>query len=100
MELKDFCKGLEQELTVWKAKLFDMQRKIDRLPSGDKQRMLANVEDLRMIVAEVDDRIDRLRTECPTDWNGYRKEIETSYAAIGVKYQDALQVIGAGNFGG
>jgi len=46
MELKDFCKGLEQELTVWKAKLFDMQRKIDILPSGDKQRMPANVEDL------------------------------------------------------
>ena len=29
MELKDFCKGLEHELTGWKAKLFDMQRKID-----------------------------------------------------------------------
>jgi hypothetical protein len=100
MELKDFCKGLEHELTAWKAKLFDMQRKIDTLSSADKQRMLANVEDLRMLVVEVDDRIDRLRTECPTDWDGYRTEIEESYAAIGVKYEDALQVIVAGNFGG
>ncbi len=100
MELKDFCKGLEHELTGWKAKLFDMQRKIDTLPSADKQRMMANTEDLRMLVVEVDDRIDRLRTECPTDWGGYRAEIEESYAAIGVKYEDALKVIGAGNFGG
>jgi len=100
MELKDFCKGLEHELTGWKAKLFDMQRKIDTLPSADKQRMLANTEDLRMLVVEVDDRIDRLRTECPTDWDGYRAEIEESYATIGVKYEDALKVIGAGNFGG
>ena len=100
MELKDFCKGLEYELTGWKAKLFDMQRKIDTLPSADKQRMLANIEDLRMLVVEVDERIDRLRTECPTDWDGYRAEIEESYATIGVKYEDALQVISAGNFGG
>jgi len=100
MELKDFCKGLEHELTGWKAKLFDMQRKIDTLSSADKQRMLANTEDLRMLVVEVDDRIDRLRTECPTDWDGYRAEIEESYATIGVKYEDALKVIGAGNFGG
>ena len=100
MELKDFCKGLEHELNGWKAKLFDMQRKIDTLPSADKQRMLANTEDLRILVVEVDDRIDRLRTECPTNWDGYRAEIEESYAAIGVKYKDALQVIGAGNFGG
>lgn len=99
MELKDFCKGLEHELTGWKAKLFDMQRKIDTLPSADKQRMLANTEDLRILVVD-DDRIDRLRTECPTNLDGYRAEIEESYAAIGVKYKDALQVIGAGNFGG
>ena len=100
MELKDFCNGLVHELTGWKAKLFDMQRKIDTLPSADKQRMLANTEDLRILVVEVDDRIDRLRTECPTNLDGYRAEIEKSYAAIGVKYKDALQVIGAGNFGG
>ena len=100
MEIKDFCRGIEHELTAWKAKLFDMQRKIDALPSADKQRMLNNVEDLRMLVVEVDDRIDRLRTECPTTWDGYRAEIEESYAAIGVKYEDALRVIGAGNFGG
>jgi hypothetical protein len=100
MELKDFCKGLEHELTAWKAKLFDMQGKIETLPSADKQRMLAHTEDLRMLVVEVDERIDRLRTECPTVWDGYRAEIEESYAAIGIKYKDALQVIGAGNFGG
>ena len=98
MELKDFCKGLEHELTGWKAKLFDVQRKIDTLPSADKQRMLANTEDLRILVVD-DDRIDCLRTECPTNLDGYRAEIEKSYAAIGVKYKDALQVIGAVNFG-
>ena len=47
MDIKDYCKGLEQELTVWKAKLFDLQHKVDQLPSADKQRMLGNVEDIR-----------------------------------------------------
>jgi hypothetical protein len=31
MDVKDYCKGLEQELTIWKARLFDLHRKIDRL---------------------------------------------------------------------
>lgn len=100
MEIKDYCRGLEHELTAWKAKLFDLHRKIDRLPSADKQRMLGNVEDIHMTVVELDDRIDQLRTECPTDWKRFRGEIEEAYSNIGIRYEDALQVIGAGNFGG
>ena len=100
MEVRDYCKGLEQELTIWKARLFDLQRKIDRLPSADKERMLPNVEDMHMFVVEMSDRIDTLRTECPSEWGAEKKEIDESYATVGVKYQDAIKYLGAGNFGG
>ena len=100
MEVKDYCKGLEQELTIWKARLFDLHRKIDRLPSADKERVLPNVEDIHMLVVEMNDRVDALRTECPSEWGIEKKEIDDAYAAVGVKYQDALNYIGAGNFGG
>lgn len=100
MDVKDYCKGLEQELTVWKAKLFDLQHKVDQLPSADKQRMLGNVEDIRMLVVEISDRVDSLRTECPSEWGTERSEINAAYTDMGVKYQDALAFIGAGNFGG
>ncbi|MDY6791102.1 MAG: hypothetical protein SWH54_07530 [Thermodesulfobacteriota bacterium] len=100
MNINDYCKGLEQELTVWKARLFDLQHKLDKLPSADKQRVLSNVEDLRMLVVDLDDRTERLRTECPTEWGAERGEIDNAYKVIGVKYEDAIDVIGAGNFGG
>ena len=31
MELKDYCAGLQCELTGWKAKVYDVVRKFDRL---------------------------------------------------------------------
>jgi hypothetical protein len=100
MDVKDYCKGLEQELTIWKARLFDLHRKIVALPSAGKERMLPNVEDIHMLVVEMSDRVDALRTECPSEWGTEKKEIDDAYAAVGVKYQDALNYIGAGNFGG
>ena len=100
MDVKDYCKGLEQELTIWKARLFDLNRKIDRLPSADRERVLPNVEDIHILVVEMSDRVDALRTECPSEWGTERKEIDEAYAAVGVKYQDALEYLGAGNFGG
>ena len=100
MNVKDYCKGLEQELTLWKARLFDLQRKIDHLSSADKQRVLPNFEDIHMLVVEMSDRVDSLRTECPSEWGAEKKEIDEAHTAVGVKYQDALTVIGAGNFGG
>ena len=100
MDVKDYCKGLEQELTIWKARLFDLHRKIDALPSAYKERMLANAEDIHMLVVEMSDRVDALRTECPSEWGTEKKEIDDVYTAVGGKYQDALNYIGAGNFGG
>ena len=36
MDVKDFCTGLEMELTAWKAKLYDMSNKIDRLGEASR----------------------------------------------------------------
>ena len=31
MDVLDYCKGMEMELTAWKAKLYDLTRKVDKL---------------------------------------------------------------------
>ena len=53
MDVMDYCKGMEMELTAWKAKLYDLTRKIDKLGSADKEKILPNVEDLHMYVEEI-----------------------------------------------
>ena len=100
MDVKDYCRGVEQELTIWKARLFDLQNKIDGLPSGDKQRMHSNIEDLRILVLELNDKIDRLRTECPLDWSAHKNEIDESYKRVSGHYEEAMNLISPGDYGG
>ena len=88
MKAKDYCRSAEIELTTWKAKLYDVIRKIDNLPTGDKQRMLGVVEDLHILVTELEDRIDQLRVACPTDW---KPEKET----LGGRIEDLGDRVGA-----
>jgi len=94
MEVLDYCKGMEMELTAWKAKLYDLTRKVDKLPSGDKQRMLASVEDLHILVTEFEDRIDKLRTECPSEWSPQKKVIEGAHVNMRSKYEQTMNQIG------
>ena len=46
MDVKDFCSGMESEMTSWKAKMYNAMRKIDNLGTAVKDKMLMNVQDL------------------------------------------------------
>lgn len=94
MEVKDFCKGMENEMTAWKAKLYDTMRKVDRLGTAEKEKMLANVEDLHMLLQEMSDRVEQLRTECPSDWSPMKKDIEQGTVDMRSKYEETMKEIG------
>lgn len=94
MDVKDYCSGLEMELTAWKAKLYDLTRKMDRLGTAEKEKMLANVEDLHILLAEMSDRVALLKTECPSDWGSDKKKIETAQVDMRSKYEATMDAIG------
>ena len=94
MEVKDFCKGMETEMMAWKAKLYDVMRKVDSLGSAEKEKILPNVEDLHMFLEEMTDRIEKLKTECPSDWSPDKKEIEEGSVDMRGKYEETMEYIG------
>jgi len=94
MDVLDFCKGLENEMTAWKAKLYDVMRKVDKLGSAEKEKVLPNIEDLHMFLEEMTDRVETLKTECPSDWSPMKKEIEDSSINMRGKYEDTMDYIG------
>jgi len=89
MDVKDYCRNVDIELNAWKAKLYNIIRRMENLSTGDKQRMYGNVNDLHIMMTELDDRIDSLRTACPTEWNPVRKEIKGKISDLGDKYEEA-----------
>jgi predicted nuclease with TOPRIM domain len=75
MEVKDYCNNLQMELNNWKARLYDVMRKVDSLSTGEKQHLHDNIEDVHILMTELNDRIHMLRTECPTEWSPQREDL-------------------------
>ena len=94
MDVMDYCKAMEMELTAWKAKLYDLTRKIDSLGSAEKEKVLPNVEDLHMYVTEMTDRIEKLKSECPTEWSPMKKDIDDAHVDMRGKYEETMEYIG------
>ena len=105
MKAMNCCKTMEMELTAWKAIIYDIVRKMDRLSGGEKEKIHGNIEDLHILVEELDERIDQIRESCTPetgidDIKTERDKFDSSMASLRVKAEDAMQVLGAGNFGG
>jgi predicted nuclease with TOPRIM domain len=94
MDVQDFCKGMEVEMTAWKAKLYDVMRKVDKLGSAEKEKILPNIEDLHMFLEEMSDRVETLKTECPSDWSPVKKDIEEGTTDMRGKYEETMEYIG------
>lgn len=105
MKAKNCCKTMEMELTGWKAIVYDITRKMEALPGGEKTKILTNIEDLHMLIAEMDDRIDQIRENCTPetgmeDIKTEREAFDAAISTLRVNAQEAMQGLGAGNFGG
>lgn len=93
MEIKDYCKNLEMELTSWKARLYDVVRTIDRKSTGEKQKLLEDIEGFHILITELDDRIDQLRSECPTDWQEQRQELQARIDELKSKWEKTQEAV-------
>jgi hypothetical protein len=94
MDVKDFCQGIESEMTAWKAKLYDVMRKVDTLGTSEKEKMLANIQDLNILLDDMSDRVEQLRTECPSDWSPIKQELEQGTTDMRGKYEETMEAIG------
>ncbi len=94
MNVIDYCKGMEMELTAWKAKMYDLTRKVESLGSKEREKILQNVQDLNILLTDMQERIEQLRNECPTEWSPQKKEIDRGTVDMRSKYEETLNYIG------
>ncbi len=66
MATREYCSNLTQELSNWSDKLHHLSEKIDLIPSIDKYRLQPQIEELRIVMTELDDRLCDLMTHCET----------------------------------
>jgi hypothetical protein len=105
MKARNCCKTMEAELTAWKANVYDIARKMETLTGGEKEKILPNIEDLHILIAEMDVRIDQIRENCTPetgidDIRTDRELFDKSLAKLRVTAEEAMRGLGAGDFGG
>ena len=105
MKARNCCKTMEAEVTAWKANVYDIARKMEELPGGEKEKILPHIEDLHMLIAEMDDRIDQIREKCSPetgidDIRTDREKFDNALASLRVSADEAMQIMSAGDFGG
>ena len=100
MEIKDYCGTLATELGTWKAKMSDVTTKFDKVSSGDKQRVVPMVNELHMILEELDDRVERLKRECSTQWGPENIGVEGKFRPRSEEWEGDWISVSPGDFGG
>jgi len=93
MEVKDYCRSIEVELYGWKAKMYDMVRKVDKLRGTEKEKINAQVEALHQHISEMERIVEQLQTECPVEFGPQKKQIEKSAEHMKKKYDDAMAAV-------
>ena len=89
MHVRDYCDNVSAELMGWKVKMYDVMRKLQKVPSGDKDKVQPYLNDIHMILESLDDRIAQLRTECPTEWDPQKKEVDEVLGKLQVRWDEA-----------
>jgi hypothetical protein len=82
MDVKSYCDRLQQDLIVWKAKIYDIARGLDKMPSDKKTKVMQSVNDLHNVVDDIDGRIRRLEKECPVEWGPEKIELEKKFKKL------------------
>jgi hypothetical protein len=105
MKARNCCKTMEAELTAWKANVYDIVRKMEELPGGEREKILPNIEDLHILISEMDQRIDQIRDNCTPetgidDIRTDRELFDKSLVKLRVTAEEAMRGLGGGNFGG
>jgi len=93
MEVKDYCRSIEVELHGWKAKMYDMVRKVDKLRGSEKEKISSQVDALHQHISDMEHIIEQLQTECPVEFGPQKKQIEESTAGMKKKYEDAMAAV-------
>ena len=100
MDVQSYCDNLNLELTGWRAKVDNVVKKLDKVSSGDEEKVVPMVNELHMVTKRVGNRIERLQRECPTHWEPEKIELEDKFSQLEINWDKVSQNISAGDIGG
>jgi hypothetical protein len=100
LAMKGYCKGIERELNAWKATLYDVMVGFLDLGDKDREALVDAVAEIKALVREIEAKTAQLEAECPLEMAPVEKDLGDKLGRLRVHYTKAMEVMGAGSFGG
>lgn len=94
MEITAYCDKLENQLTGWKAKIYDVIHVVDQLPANEAETAFPSIRGLHGIVAEIDSELEQLKSACPADWSPNRKVIDDRMSELRATLKTLSEKVG------
>ena len=94
LEITAYCDKLENQLTNWKAKIYDVIHVVDQLPANEMEAAFPSIRGLHGIVADIDTELEQLKTACPADWSPNRKVIDDRMSELHATLKTLSEKVG------
>jgi hypothetical protein len=95
METFNFCDTMANELGSWKTKFSDTLHKMDSAPCVDKANVNSHLNQIRIIVQELSDRVEAFRTLCGESGEDRTFGSNTKFGDTSEKW-DAMSMLSPG----
>jgi hypothetical protein len=89
MDIENFCTYMKDEMTAWKAKTYDLMRKMEKMsPDPDKKRA-ASIAEMEAMIDRVEQILEKLEKECPVNWDTEKAELDHMICDIRERWSEA-----------
>ena len=100
MQVQDYCKAMLAEVSAWKEKLEAMKKVADSYGTEQKEKILPLIGQIEQEVVNAQMRVQKLETECPSDWSPLKNELDDLFGTIGSSVDRAWRDLAPGEVGG
>jgi hypothetical protein len=99
MDAKSYCDTVRREVTGWKASLYDVLRKAEKLPAKQKSKAAPMIAQLNAVIDDLDAKLAVLERECPADYSSQRTVIQDKLSQGKTAWKEVWGVMGEPEYG-
>lgn len=82
MDVQKYCEDMGVELSTWEKELNDVLNVVETFPPEERKRVSPKVKSLRSLIEDITIKIERLKNQCPLDWNAMANELQRSMSEL------------------
>jgi hypothetical protein len=92
MDIENFCTYMKDEMTGWKAKTYDLLRKMEKMSLDPDKNRAASIAEMGAIIDKIEQTIGKLEKECPVNWESEKTELDRMICDITEKWSEASEM--------